>query len=118
MVGRPFLVAIPNRTRDESATSARRVRRPALPARTRGRRFDGGRWTSRFLEVLGAAAGLAAGARAETLRACGSGSRGGGRRGCPGALRRLDAWLDGRGLQDATLAAYLAELTSLRPHPR
>ena len=42
---------------------------------------------------------------------------GGGRRVCPGALRRLDAWLDGRGLQDATLAAYLAELTSLRRIP-
>ena len=26
------------------------------------------------------------------------------------ALRRLDAWLDGRRLEDATLAAYLAEL--------
>ena len=41
----------------------------------------------------------------------------GGRRVCPGALRRLDSWLDGRGLQDATLAAYLAELTSLRRIP-
>ena len=27
-----------------------------------------------------------------------------------GALRRLDAWLDGRELHDVTLAAYLAEL--------
>ena len=44
-------------------------------------------------------------------------TRGGGRRVCPGALRRLDAWLDGRGLQDATLAAYLAEFTSLRRIP-
>ena len=32
------------------------------------------------------------------------------RRAYSGALRRLDAWLDGRGLDDATLAAYLAEL--------
>ena len=49
--------------------------------------------------------------------ASGLGSRGGGRRVCPGALRRLDAWLDGRWLQDATLAAYLAALTSLRRIP-
>ena len=42
---------------------------------------------------------------------------GGGRRVCPGALRRLDAWLDGRWLQDATLAAYRAALTSLRRIP-
>ena len=27
-----------------------------------------------------------------------------------GALRRLDAWLDGRPLHDVTMAAYLAEL--------
>ena len=32
------------------------------------------------------------------------------RRGYAGALRRLDAWLDGRQLEDASLAAYLAEL--------
>ena len=32
------------------------------------------------------------------------------RRGYAGALRRLDAWLDGRPLEDARLAAYLAEL--------
>ena len=32
------------------------------------------------------------------------------RRAYAGALRRLDAWLDGRGLDDASLAAYLAEL--------
>ena len=32
------------------------------------------------------------------------------RRAYSGALRRLDAWLDGRGLEDATLASYLAEL--------
>ena len=32
------------------------------------------------------------------------------RRAYAGALRRLDAWLDGRELQDVTLAAYLAEL--------
>ena len=32
------------------------------------------------------------------------------RRAYSGALRRLDAWLDGRPLEDATLAAYLAEL--------
>ena len=33
-----------------------------------------------------------------------------GRRVCPGAVRRLDAWLDGRGLEDATLAAYLGRV--------
>ena len=32
------------------------------------------------------------------------------RRAYAGALRRLDAWLDGRELDDVTLAAYLAEL--------
>ena len=32
------------------------------------------------------------------------------RRAYAGALRRLDAWLDGRELDDAALAAYLAEL--------
>ena len=32
------------------------------------------------------------------------------RRAYSGALRRLDAWLAGRALEDATLAAYLAEL--------
>ena len=32
------------------------------------------------------------------------------RRAYSGALRRLDAWLDGRPLEDATLAAYLGEL--------
>ena len=32
------------------------------------------------------------------------------RRAYSGALRRLDAWLDGRPLEDQTLAAYLAEL--------
>ena len=32
------------------------------------------------------------------------------RRAYTGALRRLDAWLDGRPLEDATLATYLAEL--------
>ena len=32
------------------------------------------------------------------------------RRAYAGALRRLDAWLDGRRLEDATLAAFLAEL--------
>ena len=32
------------------------------------------------------------------------------RRAYAGALRRLDAWLDGRALDDAALAAYLAEL--------
>ena len=32
------------------------------------------------------------------------------RRAYAGALRRLDAWLDGRSLHDVTLAAYLAEL--------
>ena len=32
------------------------------------------------------------------------------RRAYSGALRRLDAWLDGRGLDDQALAAYLAEL--------
>ena len=32
------------------------------------------------------------------------------RRAYSGALRRLDAWLDGRPLEDASLAAYLAEL--------
>ena len=32
------------------------------------------------------------------------------RRAYAGALRRLDAWLDGRELDDATLAAHLAEL--------
>ena len=32
------------------------------------------------------------------------------RRGYAGALRRLDAWLDGRQLEDERLAAYLAEL--------
>ena len=32
------------------------------------------------------------------------------RRAYAGALRRLDAWLDGRELHDVTLAAYLAEL--------
>ena len=32
------------------------------------------------------------------------------RRAYSGALRRLDAWLDGRRLEDATLAAFLAEL--------
>ena len=32
------------------------------------------------------------------------------RRAYSGALRRLDAWLDGRGLEDQALAAYLAEL--------
>ena len=32
------------------------------------------------------------------------------RRACAGALGRLDAWLDGRRLDDAALAAYLAEL--------
>ena len=32
------------------------------------------------------------------------------RRAYAGALRRLDAWLDGRELDDASLAAYLAEL--------
>ena len=32
------------------------------------------------------------------------------RRAYAGALRRLDAWLDGRPLEDANLAAYLAEL--------
>ena len=32
------------------------------------------------------------------------------RRAYSGALRRLDAWLDGRPLEDATLATYLAEL--------
>ena len=31
------------------------------------------------------------------------------RRAYSGALRRLDAWLDGRPLEDATLASYLAE---------
>ena len=29
------------------------------------------------------------------------------RRAYSGALRRLDAWLDGRPIEDATLAAYL-----------
>ena len=42
----------------------------------------------------------------------------GGRRVCPGALRRLDAWLDGRGLPDATLAAYLGRAHLAPPHPR
>ena len=32
------------------------------------------------------------------------------RRAYTGALRRLAAWLDGRWLEDATLAAYLAEI--------
>ena len=32
------------------------------------------------------------------------------RRAYAGALRRLDAWLDGRELDDVALAAYLAEL--------
>ena len=32
------------------------------------------------------------------------------RRAYAGALRRLDAWLDGRELHDVTLAAYLAEI--------
>ena len=32
------------------------------------------------------------------------------RRAYSGALRRLDAWLAGRPLEDATLAAYVAEL--------
>ena len=32
------------------------------------------------------------------------------RRAYAGALRRLDAWLDGRALDDVALAAYLAEL--------
>ena len=32
------------------------------------------------------------------------------RRAYAGSLRRLDAWLDGRELDDVTLAAYLAEL--------
>ena len=32
------------------------------------------------------------------------------RRAYSGALRRLNAWLDGRPLEDATLASYLAEL--------
>ena len=32
------------------------------------------------------------------------------RRAYAGALRRLDAWLNGRPLHDVTLAAYLAEL--------
>ncbi|MCY4506426.1 MAG: hypothetical protein OXG35_05645, partial [Acidobacteria bacterium] len=32
------------------------------------------------------------------------------RRAYSGALRRLDAWLDGRPLEDAILAAYLGEL--------
>ena len=32
------------------------------------------------------------------------------RRAYSGALRRLDAWLAGRALEDATLAGYLAEL--------
>ena len=32
------------------------------------------------------------------------------RRAYAGALRRLDAWLDGRQLDDASLAAYVAEL--------
>ena len=32
------------------------------------------------------------------------------RRAYAGALRRLDAWLDGRPLHDVTMAAYLAEL--------
>ena len=35
------------------------------------------------------------------------------RRAYSGALRRFDAWLDGRRLEDATLAAYLAELHDL-----
>ena len=39
------------------------------------------------------------------------------RRAYSGALRRLDAWLDGRGLEDATLAAYLAELHDLGRAP-
>ena len=33
----------------------------------------------------------------------------------PEALRRLDAWLDGRPLEDATVAAYLAELHDQEP---
>ena len=32
------------------------------------------------------------------------------RRAYSGALRRLDVWLAGRALEDATLAGYLAEL--------
>ena len=39
------------------------------------------------------------------------------RRAYAGALRRLDAWLDGRPLEDATLAAYLAELHDLGRAP-
>ena len=39
------------------------------------------------------------------------------RRAYSGALRRLDAWLDGRRLEDATLAAYLAELHDLGRAP-
>ena len=37
------------------------------------------------------------------------------RRAYAGALRRLDAWLDGRELNDMSLAAYLAELHGRRP---
>ena len=37
------------------------------------------------------------------------------RRAYAGALRRLDAWLDGRPLHDVTLAAYLAELHDAGP---
>ena len=37
------------------------------------------------------------------------------RRAYAGALRRLDAWLDGRELDDAALAAYLAESSCTTP---
>ena len=90
--------------------------RGAARCRARGERLlrgDGPRGRPRAV-----GRGLA-GARTSRRRATasGPGSRGGGRRVCPGALRRLDAWLDGRWLQDATLAAYLAALTSLRRIP-
>ncbi|MCY4511106.1 MAG: hypothetical protein OXG35_29710, partial [Acidobacteria bacterium] len=39
------------------------------------------------------------------------------RRAYSGALCRLDAWLDGRPLEDATLAAYLGELHDQGPAP-
>ena len=39
------------------------------------------------------------------------------RRAYSGALRRLDAWFDGRPLKDATLAAYLGELHDHRRAP-
>ena len=98
MTGRPK----PTATVDTQASAARA--RAIVMATERSLGFEP---TDRELDKLGAEIGRPTPTARRLVEASVSPNT---RRAYAGALRRLDAWLDGRELDDAALATYLAEL--------